>query len=221
MSHPFVGVLVGSIGILMAGGFWPRAAEAFETKESSRASIVVRTYTQSDWEGAVPAARRTASEILGRAGVEVAWLECAVPADVPAASGACSQPLRWNELVVRILPAGTVAHQREVHALGFAFVDLETGGGSMATVYADRVGVMARSASVNPAELLGRAMAHEIGHLLLGTNRHAPRGLMRAFWSSTDLRQSLATQWQFRGDEGPMMRRGVASRLREGVPHTE
>jgi hypothetical protein len=221
MRHPLVGVLVGAAGILVAAGFWPRAAEASHTKESSRASIVVRTYTQADSEGAIRTALRTASAILGRAGVEVAWLECGLPAGVTEASGACTQPLRWNELVVRILPAGTVDPRRHLSTLGFAFVDLDVGGGSLATVYADRVGLMAQSAGVDAAELLGMAMAHEIGHLLLGTNRHASRGLMRASWSSTDLRRSLATQWVFDGKEGDVMRKGIASRLAAapvGVP---
>ena len=31
--------------------------------------------------------------------------------------------------------------------------------------------------------ILGRVTAHEIGHLLIGTNSHAPSGLMRASWN--------------------------------------
>jgi hypothetical protein len=34
---------------------------------------------------------------------------------------------------------------------------------------------------------LGRALAHEVGHYLLGTTHHAPRGLMRAQLVLTDL----------------------------------
>ena len=223
MRSPWlVSVLVGTVGILVAAGFRPCAAEA-STKDSSRASIVVRTYTQPDSESAIRTARRTVSAVLGRVGVKVVWLECALPAEVTEASGACTQPLRWNELVVRIVPAGTAGPEDHLSTLGFAFVDLEAGGGSLATVYADRVRLMAHSAGVDTAELLGRAMAHEIGHLLLGTNRHASRGLMRASWSSIDLRRSLATEWLFGGEEGDVMRRGIASRLRRwgGVPHSK
>jgi hypothetical protein len=216
MRHPLIGVLVGSIGFLAAGGFWPGAAEAADTSESRRASIVVRTYTQPEWEGAVPGARRTVSAILGRSGVDVDWLECALPADVIATPGACAQPLGGNELVVRILPAGTVAH-RDLHALGFAFVDVEAGRGLLATVYADRVGLLAQNAGVDPAELLGRAIAHELGHLLLGTNQHASRGLMRASWSGRDLRRRLATEWQFGVKEGDAIRMAIANRQRSGV----
>jgi hypothetical protein len=30
-------------------------------------------------------------------------------------------------------------------------------------------------------------MAHELGHLLLGSNSHSPRGLMRASWRTAEL----------------------------------
>jgi hypothetical protein len=145
----------------------------------------------------------------------VAWIECALPAEVPhAAAGACTEPLRWNEVVVRIIAAGTLNSQHGVDTLGFAFVDLDAGGGSLATVYADRVRAMAQRAGADAAQLLGRTMAHEVGHLLLGTNEHASHGLMRASWSSAELRRNRATQWLFAGLEGEVMRRGVAGRFR-------
>ena len=36
--------------------------------------------------------------------------------------------------------------------------------------------------------LLGRAMAHEIGHLLLGANSHSLNGIMRGHWSVHEFR---------------------------------
>jgi hypothetical protein len=139
MRHPFFGVLLAAAGILADGGLWSRAAEASQMTDTSRASIVVRTYTQPDSEGDIRTAHRTASAILERASIQVAWLECGLPAEVTEVPDACKQPLRWNELVVRILPAGAVDDRRRLDTLGFAFVDLDAGGGLLATVYADRV----------------------------------------------------------------------------------
>ena len=42
---------------------------------------------------------------------------------------------------------------------------------------------------VNLAEILGSVMAHEMGHLLLGSNAHAISGIMRAHWESGELRR--------------------------------
>lgn len=41
--------------------------------------------------------------------------------------------------------------------------------------------------STDLGRALGRILAHEIGHLLLGTSRHQRRGLMRATFSAGDL----------------------------------
>jgi hypothetical protein len=214
MRHTFWGLMVTAAGILIgAGGSSSPVVQAAAMTAPDRTSIVVRTYTQPASAADIRAARRTASAILGRAGIDVVWLECALPADVIAAD-ACTQPLRWNELLVRIVSAGTVDKRPDVDTLGFAFVDLDAGGGWLATVYADRVSVMAQGAGIDAAELLGRTMAHEVGHLLLGSNRHAPQGLMRASWSSADLRRNRATQWLFGGKEGEVMRRGIAGRFR-------
>jgi hypothetical protein len=220
MHHSFIAVLIGTVGIVVGAGVWPPTAEAFGSEpESPPASIVVRTYTQADSAGAIATARRTAGAILGRAGVTVAWIECGLPGAATAAAEACGRPLQSNELLVRIVAAGAEDRGHQATTLGFAVVDLDAGGGSLATVYADRVGRMASSAGVDAAELLGKAIAHEIGHLLLGTNRHASRGLMRASWSRTDLRRSLADQWLFGGSDSDVMRKGIAGRLYgAGVP---
>lgn len=212
MRHSGCGVLVAAVGILMAGEGSPGGLEAAET--APRASIVVRTYTQADSEGDMRTARRTAGVTLGRAGIEVGWLECALPADLTETSARCQNPLGWNELVVRILPAGTADGRIFLSTLGDALVDLDTGNGSIATVYSDRVKSMAQNAGVDVALLLGRAMAHEIGHLLLGTNRHAARGLMRASWSGADLRRNFVAEWLFGAKDGEVMRKGIASRFR-------
>jgi hypothetical protein len=159
-------------------------------------------------------ARRTASAALEHAGIEVFWVECGLHAANQPAANACTQPLRWNELVVRLVSAGRADRRRHADSLGFAFVDLDTGGGWLATVYADRVEEMAGLCGVDAAGLLGRAIAHEIGHLLLGTNEHTTHGLMRAGWSGADLRRDRATQWRFGGRESEQMRRRLASRFR-------
>ncbi len=55
-------------------------------------------------------------------------------------------------------------------------VDLEGQAGTLATIYEDRVESLATEAHVDSGRLLGRAIAHEIGHLLLGTASHARAG---------------------------------------------
>ena len=214
MRHEVWGPVVAAVGILVAAGVTSAAGEAAITVPAD-ASIAVRTYTQSDSERSMHTARRIASAALGRAGIQVTWVECGLPAALAqAAAHACAQPLRTNELVVRVVSAGTGNGGPGGNALGFAFVDLNAGGGWLATVYANRVEEMARLAGVDAAEVLGRAIAHEIGHLLLGTNQHARHGLMRASWSGADLRRDQAMQWLFGGKEAEVMRGRISRRPR-------
>jgi len=45
------------------------------------------------------------------------------------------------------------------------------------------------------ARALGRALAHEIGHYLLGTGAHAQRGLMRARFAPLEFGEELSAQY--------------------------
>jgi len=54
------------------------------------------------------------------------------------------------------------------------------------------------------ATLLGRVTAHEIGHLLLGTNSHTLAGIMRAKWN---LKVPYPVEWQFTSADAAKIRR--------------
>lgn len=177
------------------------------------ASIAVRTYTPQGSEADLRTARVVARDILRRAGIHVRWFECGLAGADASDSDRCGRPRAGNELVVRLVDADSAEVRPAGDSLGFAFIDLESGSGWLATVYVDRVDKMVQEAGTNRAELLGLAMAHEIGHLLLGTNAHARAGLMRASWSGADLRRNRAIQWTFDRSEAELMRQAIASRL--------
>ena len=80
--------------------------------------------------------------------------------------------------------------------MGDSIIDRRSQSGVFATVYADRVSYMASRAAINPAVLLGRAIAHELGHLQLGSG-HSSAGIMRRSWTVNELRCSRPGDWQF------------------------
>lgn len=208
MRQELWGVL---IVVVMSAGVSLQAAVAVVIPEPAGPSLVVRTYTHPDSARDITTARRVASAILERAAIRVEWVECGLPDAASASGEICRRPRKWDELVVRVVPLANTSGSVPGGSLGFAFVDLQAGGGWLATVYPDRVERLAKAAAVDRAELLGRAMAHEIGHLLLGTNDHADAGLMRASWSGADLRRNRAAEWVFHRDEGEAMRRRIAT----------
>ena len=71
----------------------------------------------------------------------------------------------------------------------------------LATVYADRVDWMAGRTGVDRHELLGRAIAHEIGHLLMASTAHGVNGLMRPVWSQSEVRRRQSRDWRFAPEE--------------------
>jgi hypothetical protein len=68
---------------------------------------------------------------------------------------------------------------------------------------------IAGKASMDMTTLLGRAIAHEMGHLLLGSSRHTTSGLMRAFWSHEELRGLKPAHWGFSRREADRIRRAL------------
>ena len=149
-------------------------------------------------------ARATAAGIMKDAGVAVSWPQCP-----------CLSPVRRAELVVRVTGASPASAPG---SLGFSLVDLGLKSGTLATVFADRVHSLAAIAGIDDGELLGRVIAHEISHLLLGTRDHGTRGLMRGEWRASELAQQRPSDWVLSRSEGGAIRRAVRRRASESRP---
>ena len=83
--------------------------------------------------------------------------------------------------------------------------------GEMATVFHEQVRSVARRSGVDNAELLGRALAHEIGHLLLRARAHSPTGLMRGVWSMEELTLNRREDWLFAPADRERLQRHAAT----------
>jgi hypothetical protein len=173
----------------------------FTTVTSIEASpqVTVRIYNQTTAQSEdVGPALVTAMGILEAAGVAIVWRRCGIGA---SGADACAAPLSANELAVRLLtqPSATpsAAAAQNYLQLGYSVVDTGAHAGTLATVYPERVTTIARAAGTRADLLLGRAIAHEIGHLLLGTTAHAATGLMQAMWSIDTVRRDLPDDWRF------------------------
>jgi hypothetical protein len=97
-------------------------------------------------------------------------------------------------------------------ALGFSSIDVHQNAGWLGTVLADRVAAMAARAPADAGTLLGRVIAHEIGHLLLGTASHSRSGLMRARWTDDELRQDRALDWRLSPADARQLQRALHAR---------
>jgi hypothetical protein len=164
--------------------------------------VIVRLY---DMQGVpndtLAAARTTAVQILKDADINLRWADCP-----------CRKPAGPVELMVRVAPASDDA---DPASLGFSYVDLDRKAGTLATVFADRVHTLAKLARADEGQLLGRAIAHEINHLLLGTRDHAKTGLMRGRWTSIELTQNRPIDWMLSRDDSAQLRKALRQRVND------
>jgi hypothetical protein len=173
--------------------------------------ITVRLYDAYSLPPAdLRAAMLTADTALRSASVRAAWVVCPAPASAPVDnSSGCTGLPQPSDLLVRIVKAPAVAASHET--LGFASLDTAAGGGTLATVFADRIVIFAERADMDRGALVGYAIAHELGHLLLGTAAHSRGGLMRAVWTVPEIRRRLAVDWRFSTKEAQLVSAGRRS----------
>jgi hypothetical protein len=169
-------------------------------------AVIVRVY---DATGAIAGTNRgaldQARKALEAASIDVIWRVC-------PASPSCDAPLAPGELAIRIVRAPVPTRYTGALPLGDAMIDTRTGTGVLATIYVDRIEWLAQEAGADSGALLGRAIAHELGHLLLATTTHGPVGLMRAYWSQDEVRRGHRRDWNFAPTELAAMRRRVEAR---------
>jgi len=106
--------------------------------------------------------------------------------------GMCVTP-SGEVLKIRIMRSASGDEQHS-GVLGQALIDSRARAGVLASVFIDRVQRLARDLGIDDRILLGRAIAHELGHLLLGTSSHGS-GLMREVWSQEELLGTRRGDW--------------------------
>ena len=150
--------------------------------------------TEIDW------AEAESSRLL-RPSVPVTWMNCRVAGDQP-----CGQEFRAGDLAVRVLPHTSAMIER--HIVGVATVANQ---GVYAAILYDRVRAL-RSYGQPSGLALGRVMAHEITHLLLSADSHAPMGVMRPRWGVRDLQIDSASLWFYTAKQQAAMHAQLACR---------
>ena len=97
---------------------------------------------------------------------------------------------------------------------GVAFLSAE-GTGCYSDVFYDRAMELHANWNVGLADTLGNVMAHELGHLLLGSNSHASTGIMRAHWQGEELRHLSWGRLSFTNQQADHMRGKLIATLPE------
>jgi hypothetical protein len=168
--------------------------------------VPVRVYETAGLDASLKAAAlAVADRTLAAASVGVSWKQCPRASTAPP----CEAP-PVGELVVRIVHS--TVEPRDRLPLGDAYVDTGARSGVLATVYFDRVARVAGAAGTDVRALLGYAIAHELGHLLLASSTHGHRGLMRPIWLAEELCRGRLADWNFTDREIAIIRSRLGQR---------
>jgi hypothetical protein len=187
------------LGLLVLASGIPKTLSAHEHMQSSVVNLTVSVFNDAGVEPLVwLEAQGRATEIMRRSGISLTWLDCG-SGKSDSNCIAISYP---THLSVRVV--GKVSPVKE-DIFGQSFQDA-AGEGNYVLVYYASIKAFRAATTVPAGELLGCVVAHELGHLLLGTASHSPTGLMSAVWQDPELRQAMRGNLFFTGDEGERMR---------------
>jgi hypothetical protein len=179
---------------LLSSAGWA-ARPAFQAR-SGNPQVIVSVYDHAG----VPAkallkAEKEVDRLLGQASVSVVWVNC--PGKNSGVS-ACGDESTTTQLIVRIVPRALTLSDI---AYGAAFLGAD-GRGQYADVFFASVRQLEHEEPrTNQAQVLGYVIAHEIGHLLLGSNAHSNLGIMKPYWSTSELQSISMGRLSFTQDQ--------------------
>jgi hypothetical protein len=190
-------VLIGMLGLML-----PHVAFARQVQSASL-TVLVYNYRQIPHH-LLARAEEEAGKILGKSGLQTRWLDCF---PISGLSDRCTKS--WDRGTVRLrVVAGHLRNHYLGTISGLAILP------ALASVYYDHLpslplGDTSRS---DLAVVLGCVMAHEIGHLLLGSYGHSVGGIMRGSWTYEQIRLALMGCLNFSAEESRLMREGLLAR---------
>lgn len=171
-------------------------------------TVTVRVYNSGNLPHAEEQrALAVATAVLASADISLRWAHCH---EAPPHSPRCEEPMAPGEVSLRLVRSIVPPGYAGTLALGEALVEPGRRSGSLATVHVDRVAWLAHKAGSDAATLLGRAIAHELVHVIAGSGTHASQGLMRPIWSSRDVAEDRAADWRLSRLDGSMLRARLA-----------
>lgn len=187
---------------------------AASSRETSL-EITIHLYDYSGMEeSAARDARTSAETILTKAGIGVHWQDCPVHPPKDAAPVCSTGSSDATDFIVAVLPESMAARiASNPQQFGTSVTSAKGGFPTHAYVFKDRIVDFAAAERAPWTSLIGTVIAHEIGHLLLGTDSHFPAGIMRGSWSREDVKDAQMGVLTFTSRQADQLRADVRRRL--------
>jgi hypothetical protein len=175
---------------------------------ASELPVSVNVYNAVDLSsGELSRAEQKAGKVFQAAGITLLWAAGLLVRDLSDKT-----PIGISDrasLQLRLWPRAMAGNRpSSAETLGFC-LSLENGD---AVVLADTIRDRAVFGPSNFADLLGLAIAHELGHLLLRSSAHSVTGIMRRQWTEKQLGDDDRGYLRFTANEAESMRNEVRRR---------
>jgi hypothetical protein len=179
-----VSALTLGIRTYLTLSFLAIAFPGLANQRPTRPQVTINVYNDARVSEQVLAqAEQETTRIFRQAGIDSVWVECQSLKPDLDRTAECEAPAGPTHLALRIVPWSSKLRES---VFGTAFLSAE-GQGTYSDVFYDAVERLHKDWHANLSRVLGHVMAHEIGHLLLGTNAHSPTGIMRLRWQGQEL----------------------------------
>ena len=200
-----------AVGVLIPLGSWAGNRKAPDVPATQILRISAMVFDQAEVpDHTLGEAEERAAVILGKAGVEVQWIDCHRPAN----ASVCATVAQLDRVFLTVVTQDN-ARTFNADVLGRSVPGDGHSHGVYARVFYRHIQAKAEQERVDLAQLLGLAVAHEFGHLLLGPKAHSTEGIMRANWSRSDMERGSKGQLCFTDRQAPLVRADVQSRIEE------
>jgi hypothetical protein len=189
-----------SLIIILAGVAAPAVS-------APRPAMTIRILDQADLPAnKIKAMERYVENTLGFIAVDVNWVDCS------ANRTACQTQRRPNEFWLRILAQMPPKVNGGIDLLGFTQHG-DTDGIQCVNIFYPMVEKLSERERTDSHQVLGAAVAHEIGHLYLGTNgqAHSPAGVMSGAWSHREFELAGIGELNFTPEQGARIRAMMSS----------
>ena len=204
------------LGCFSSLGFAGPAKHADDPETGALPRINVRVYNYAEVSDYVLGrAQKKASAIFQLAGVELNWVPCPCSEEEIPIYASCSQLSSGPAVVYLGIMPREMSDRIGVPpgVLGLSFMPDPDRFAYSGFIFQDRVQLLAQRKYGTPQVILGHALAHELGHLLLGQGSHSRRGLMQLPWTDKVLRLASEARLVFSGEEAASIRRQVRARI--------
>ena len=189
------------------------AAALAAAEPSSKITVFIYNYASISSE-VLAQTEVEAARIYQLSGIEIQWLDCPLSPGEAGQFPACQVPPGPTRLALRILSQSMAERLRQAQdSFGFALYPEDGSFATVANVFAYDAEQLANRRGVRQGVILGHLMAHELGHLLLGTGSHSSSGIMHVPWHLKELEIIAQGRMWFTPAEAGRMRTNLRVRV--------